>query len=76
MEPAKDAYDKLETRCFQLGDIIPFKYCRSMNQRLPCHLVFNCWNHRIDLNSYLIDNFSEAELDKCIPDWKNKRENI
>jgi hypothetical protein len=72
MSQTKDAYDKLEIRCFQLGDIIAFKYCRSMNQRLCCPLLFNCWANRLNLNSYLIDNFSEVELDKCMPDWRIK----
>jgi hypothetical protein len=72
MAQSKDAYDTREIRCFQLGEIIPFKYCRTMNQRLCCLMLFNCWAARIDLNSFLIANFSEIELDKCIPDWKTK----
>ena len=72
MAEAKEAYDKLEIRCFQLGDIISFKYCRAMNQRLCCPLLFNCWANRINLIPFLVANFSETELDKCIPDWKTK----
>jgi len=72
MAQAKDAYDKLETRCFQLGDIISFKYCRTMNQGLLCPLVLGCWTNRFALNSFLVECFSEKELDICIPDWKTK----
>jgi hypothetical protein len=72
MAQVKDAYDKLETRCFQLGDLVPFKYCRTMNQGLCCPLVMNCWVSRFPLDSYLVDNFSENELDISIPDWKTK----
>ena len=72
MAQTKDAYDKLETHCFQLGDIISFKYCRTMNQGLLCPLVFGCWINRFALNSFLVECFSEKELDSCIPDWKTK----
>ena len=37
------AFDKIETRCPQLGGEVEFGYCRSMNSGLPCSRALVCF---------------------------------
>jgi len=63
--PEKDAYDDMEMwRCRQLGGPVTFKYCRVMNEGLPCPRLPGCWGARIDLIEYLEANFAVEEMEK------------
>lgn len=57
-----EEHDELTRYCPQLGGSVPFKYCRSMNRRLPCRRIVVCWGAAIDVVSFLQDNFTEEEL--------------
>lgn len=50
-------------RCPLLGDAVKFSYCRRMNQGLPCHKLKSCWGDRIDVDRYLVENFTPEEVD-------------
>jgi hypothetical protein len=50
--------------CNQLGMIIEFSYCISMNENLPCRNIIGCWKERIDIIAFLRENFTDEELKK------------
>lgn len=52
------------TYCNQLGMLVEFSYCRSMNEGLPCRNMIGCWKARTDILSFLREHFSEEELRK------------
>ncbi|MEW6238363.1 MAG: hypothetical protein AB1656_23510 [Candidatus Omnitrophota bacterium] len=61
--PTLTEYDALEIwRCPQLGGPVTFEYCRRMNARLPCHQLMRCWEKRMDIQTYLNENFSRKEI--------------
>jgi hypothetical protein len=49
-------------RCPQLGGSVPFKYCRTMNEGLPCGAIEQCWAGRVDAEAFLIKHYSEDQL--------------
>jgi len=56
-------FDRLEIwRCPQLGNPVSFKYCRIMNNRLPCSRIVSCWGGTIDVMACLRQCFSTEEL--------------
>ncbi len=57
-----DQYDNEEGYCRMLGHRLPFKYCRSVNDGLPCRKVMDCWFDVFPVLQFLSDNFSEEEL--------------
>ena len=57
-----DCQDALELRCPQLGGEVPFRYCRTMNDELPCARLEQCWHGRVAVEAFLQEHYSEAEL--------------
>jgi len=50
--------------CNQLGMIIEFSYCISMNENLPCRNIIGCWKERMDVTAFLREKFTDEELKK------------
>jgi hypothetical protein len=61
-----EKYDSQEIRCRLLGHQVPFHYCRSSNQNLPCHKIMDCWWGRMDIETYLKENFTPDELNRSV----------
>jgi len=69
MSPKKDPiekYDSLEIRCRLLGHQVPFQYCRSSNENLPCRRIMDCWWERIEIEAYLREHFTPEELNHSV----------
>lgn len=50
--------------CLQLGMLVEFSYCISMNENLPCRNIIGCWKHRADIITILREKFTDEELKK------------
>jgi hypothetical protein len=50
--------------CNQLGMLIEFSYCSTMNEGLPCRSIIGCWQHRTNIVAFLKKNFTDEELRK------------
>jgi len=50
--------------CNQLGMLIEFSYCTSVNDALPCRNIIGCWNARMDIIAFLREHFSDDQLKK------------
>jgi len=57
-----DEHDELSRRCPPLGGPVPFKYCRTVNRKLPCGRILLCWGGKIDIPAFLEANYKEEEL--------------
>jgi hypothetical protein len=55
----------MEIYCFQLGMLIQFDYCVSVNEGLPCRNLIGCWKERTEIMSFLEKSLTEDELRKC-----------
>jgi hypothetical protein len=72
-----DRYDDLITYCPQLGGEVPFRYCRTVNERLPCRRIFSCWEFRLDVEQFVKEHYSEAQRDRAFsPPTKTRIETI
>ena len=69
-------HDDKMIRCPRLGDEVNFKYCRIMNDRLPCRLIVGCWQLRMDINKFLTDHYSKELMDKVFIPSKPKIESL
>ncbi len=54
----------MEIYCSQLGMLIGFSYCVSMNDGLPCRNSIDCWKERLDIVAFIKAKYSDAELKK------------
>ena len=72
-----DVHDSFVIHCIQLGGEIPFRYCRTVNQDLPCRRIVSCWEFRMDIVSFLNDHYSAEELQNIFsPPAKTRIETI
>ena len=56
-------YDDLDIRCPMLGHPLYFKYCRSTHENKPCRKIYDCWFNRIDIETFMNENFDEATIE-------------
>ncbi len=55
-------HDALMIRCPQLGGEVPFHYCRIVNEDLPCRRMIVCWEFRIEIPSFLKENYTRDQI--------------
>jgi len=55
-----------------LGHVLPFHYCRTMNEGLPCRRILDCWFRRMPIREFIEENFSEEELQRIFQPPKPK----
>jgi hypothetical protein len=59
--------------CHQLGMLVEFSYCTSLNEKLPCKNIIGCWKGRTDIVAYLRETFSDEELRKVFSGFSKSR---
>lgn len=54
----------MTTYCNQLGMLVNFSYCLSMNEGLPCRNIVGCWENRINIIAFLRQTYAVEQLEK------------
>ena len=57
-----DSYDDLRLHCRPLGHQVPFSYCRSMKESLPCGGIYDCWKSKLPIKEFNQQHFTEDEI--------------
>jgi hypothetical protein len=77
VRPMIEINDSLMIHCPQLGGEIPFRYCRTVNDTLPCRRIIPCWEFRTNIVQFLNDHFSVDELQRSLtPPAKTRIETL
>jgi hypothetical protein len=72
-----EEYDRLITRCLSLGGEVPFRYCRTVNEDLPCRRIILCWKFRLEISKFLVEHYSIDQIQSALsPPTKSKVETI
>jgi hypothetical protein len=72
-----EEYDALIIRCLQLGGEVPFKYCRTMNEDLPCRRIIVCWEFRMEISKFLAEHYSIDQIQRALtPPTKTRLDTI
>ena len=61
-----EEHDNLEARCRMLGHQVPFKYCRTVNNNIPCRKIFDCWFEIIPIKDFINRNFSKEVIQNIL----------
>jgi len=62
-ESAIEQHDhELHWRCPQLGGEVPFRYCRKLNEGLPCARVLSCWHTVFNVEVFLKRHYDPERL--------------
>ncbi len=67
-----DKYDTIEIYCRRLGHYLHFKYCRNVNDGLPCNKIRDCTFEKIPIQDYLNDSYTELEIRTALTPPQNK----
>lgn len=72
-----EEYDALIIRCLQLGGEIPFRYCRTVNDDLPCRRIMVCWEFRMEISDFLGEHYSIDQIQRALaPPTKTRLDTI
>jgi len=72
-----EEHDTLIIRCPQLGGEVPFKYCRTVNEDLPCRRIIICWEFRIEISKFLGEHYTIDQIQRALaPPPKTRIETI
>jgi hypothetical protein len=72
-----EEHDALIIRCPQLGGEVPFRYCRIVNEELPCRRIMVCWEFRIEISKFLSEHYSIEQIEHALtPPTKTRVETI
>jgi hypothetical protein len=66
-----EEHDALVIRCPQLGGEVPFRYCRTVSEDLPCRRMMVCWEFRIEISKFLSEYYSMDQI-QCALTPSNK----
>lgn len=70
-------HDTLIIYCPQLGGEIPFRYCRTINEDLPCRKIMVCWEFRIEISKFLGKHYSVDQIQRALaPSTKTRLDTI
>jgi hypothetical protein len=61
-----EEHDALIVRCPMLGGEVPFQYCRTVNENLPCRKIIICWEFRIEIAKFLNEHYSIDEIQRAL----------
>jgi len=76
MTPIEE-HDALIIYCPQLGGEIPFRYCRMVNEDLPCRKIMVCWEFRIEISKFLTKHYSFEQIEHALaPPTKTRLDTI
>jgi len=72
-----EKYDDLIIYCPQLGGEIPFRYCRTVNESLPCRKIIVCWEFKIEISNFLGEHYSMDQVQRALtPPTKTRIDTI
>ena len=72
-----EEHDSLNIRCPQLGGEVPFRYCRTFNEDLPCRRIIVCWEFRMEIARFLNEHYSIDQVARALkPPTRTRIETI
>ena len=57
-------FDDTNSYCRSLGHYVPFRYCRTVSDGLPCGKIKDCWFEKIDVARFISENYTEPERER------------
>jgi len=61
-----EEHDSLIIRCPLLGGEVPFRYCRTVNEELPCRKIIICWEFRFEITKFLSEYYSLEQMQRAL----------
>ncbi|MBU3914041.1 hypothetical protein KKA14_00730 [bacterium] len=62
----------MDNYCRILGHHIPFKYCRTSNNGIPCAKILDCNFERLPIKEFVDSNYTDEEKEMIFAPVKQK----
>jgi hypothetical protein len=72
----KDQFDDKTVYCRTLGHYVPFKYCRTVSDQLPCRKVRDCWHEELNIDRFINEEYNESEHERIFAPPQEKLSTI
>ena len=72
MSEKADKHDRRKRYCPMLGHELNFAYCRAPASQLPCRKILDCWFRIFDVESFLRQHFSQADIESILAPRRDK----
>ncbi len=57
-------FDDKSAYCRSLGHYVPFQYCRTVGNNLPCRKIKDCWFENLEIEQFIRDNYTMEEQER------------
>ena len=71
-----NSYDSEEIYCRKLGHHLSFKYCRLVNEQLPCPKLADCWFQQLPIQDFLKQNYTKDEINRIFSPPSDKMSSL
>lgn len=75
-EKKREQFDQREWYCRMLGHALPFKYCRTMQDGLPCRRILDCWYELLPIKEFVAANYTEEEQAAIFTPAKSRMDTV
>lgn len=65
-------FDYIAGYCRMLGHKVPFAYCRSLKEGLPCSKILDCWFEVLPVEQFVSEHYSPEEQEAFLLPSKPK----
>jgi hypothetical protein len=65
-------FDAIAGYCRMLGHKVPFSYCRSLKEGLPCSKILDCWFEVLPIEQFVSEHYSSEEQETFLLPAKPK----
>ena len=69
-------HDSRQRYCRMLGHSVPFRYCRSVSEALPCSKVLDCWFEMLPVQEFIENHYTEEERGRIFSPPKSRMETL
>lgn len=61
---SEEELERKVLRCPKLGGEVPFSYCRSLQDGMPCERIVACWEVFFDIGRYIKEHYTPEEIER------------
>ena len=68
--------DSRNSYCRMLGHSVPFQYCRTVRQGIPCSRILDCWFEVLPIQEFIDKHYTAEQKQRILSPQKSKIETI
>lgn len=71
-----EAFDELNGYCRMLGHYLPFRYCRTQQDGLPCAKIIDCFFEKLPIQAFVEKHYTAQQREEIFKQRPPKMQTI